>query len=69
MRDDYIYSEEDIYHAYDRGLETAIIVLERSIRLSPEGQLLLIDRLKESIFVKKTFEKSSFLPSLDISLY
>lgn len=69
MEDDHIYSEEDIYHAYDRGLETAIIVLERSIRLSPEGQRLLIKKLKESIFSKKTFEKSSYLPILDISLH
>ncbi|MFC1534399.1 hypothetical protein ACFL7M_13645 [Thermodesulfobacteriota bacterium] len=46
---DYVYSKEDIDKAYTMGLESAVVVLEKSIGLSPEGQRYILDRLKNII--------------------
>jgi len=40
MTDDYIYSKEDIFKAFDMGLETVLVVLEKSIKLMVRGWLL-----------------------------
>ena len=43
------YSAEDIYAAYNIGMEWAIMVLEAAEGLTPEGRRYLIDELKRDI--------------------
>ena len=66
---DHIYSEEDIYKAYDIGLQFAIDVFEGSIGFTPENQLELVERLKESISSKEKSDKPTCLLSLDLELF
>ena len=47
------YSKRDIDKAYAMGLESAVVVLEKSIGLSPSDQRYILDRLKESIIDDK----------------
>ncbi|MFC1892177.1 hypothetical protein ACFLZT_07280, partial [Thermodesulfobacteriota bacterium] len=58
MEDANIYSEEDIYKAYDMGLLFAIDTFESAIGFSPEGQLELVEKLKKTVpttpFIKNT---------------
>ena len=44
-----IYTEQDIYRAFDIGLKSAIHVLEISHNLSPKDQQELLDHLKKMI--------------------
>ena len=43
---EHIYRKEDVEKAYDMGLENAILVLEKSIGLSINGQREMLDMLK-----------------------
>lgn len=45
--DDYIYKKEDIEKAYDMGWESAIMILEKSIGMSVDGQRELVSLLKK----------------------
>ncbi|MFC1820693.1 hypothetical protein ACFLZG_06370 [Thermodesulfobacteriota bacterium] len=47
------YSSKDLDKAYAMGLETAIVLLEKSIGLSPTEQRQLIETIKEKILKKK----------------
>ena len=47
MEDAYLYSEEDIDKDYDMGLRSAIYVLEKTVGLSIESQIELIEKLKK----------------------
>ncbi|MFC1890861.1 hypothetical protein ACFLZT_00540 [Thermodesulfobacteriota bacterium] len=51
MEDTYVYSEEDIYKAYDMGLWFAIETFESVIGFAPESQLELIEKLKETVSI------------------
>jgi len=46
---DYVYSEQDIHRAFDMGLEWAILVFEKAIGFTPEGQMQLIEGLKKEL--------------------
>ncbi|MDM7919278.1 MAG: hypothetical protein QUS12_08950 [Methanosarcina sp.] len=43
---EHIYRKEDVEKAYDMGLENAILVLEKSIGLSVNGQKEMLNMLK-----------------------
>ena len=52
MQDDLsqkVYTVEDIYAAYNMGLEWAIMILEEAEDLTPEGRDFLIEELKKDI--------------------
>ena len=53
---DYIYSEQDIYKAFDMGFQTAINAFEKCLGITPEGQIHLIDELKKMLYEKKKAE-------------
>ena len=44
---EYIYKKEDIEKAYDMGWESAIMILEKSIGMSVDGQKELLSMLKK----------------------
>ena len=44
-----VYSLEDVNKAFAMGLESAIVVLEKSIGLSIDGRHRMIDLLKQRI--------------------
>ena len=44
---DHVYSKQDIFKAFDMGLEWGIYVFEKAAGLTPEGQIQLIERLKK----------------------
>ena len=44
---DHIYKKEDIEKAYDMGWESAIMILEKSIGMSVDGQRELLSLLKK----------------------
>jgi len=50
---EYIYSAKDIEKAFDMGLESAVVILEKSIGLSIEGQRHLLERMKNKIMEGK----------------
>ncbi len=45
--DEHIYKKEDIEKAYDMGWESAIMILEKSIGMSVDGQKELLSMLKK----------------------
>jgi len=45
----YLYTKEDLNRAFDTALENAIIVLEKSVGLTEDGQLFLIKQLKQMV--------------------
>ncbi len=47
---DHIYKKEDIEKAYDMGWESAIMILEKSIGMSVDGQKELLNMLKKMRF-------------------
>ena len=49
MDDAYMYSEEDIYKAYDMGLQFAIDTFESVIGFTTESQLELVEKLKKKV--------------------
>ena len=44
---EHIYKKEDIEKAYDMGCESAIMILEKSIGMSVDGQKELLGMLKK----------------------
>jgi len=44
---EHIYKKEDIEKAYDMGWESAIMILEKSIGMSVDGQKELLGMLKK----------------------
>ncbi len=44
---EHIYKKEDIEKAYDMGWESAIMILEKSIGMSVDGQKELLSMLKK----------------------
>ena len=44
---EHIYKKEDIEKAYDMGWESAIMILEKSIGMSVDGQRELLNLLKK----------------------
>ena len=59
MRDDVTqktYTVDDIYAAYNMGLEWAVFILEEAEELTPKGRRYLIERLKMDI--AESLEKS-----------
>lgn len=44
-----IYTIEDIYSAFDMGLSSAVYLLEKSLVLSHEGRIYLLEGLKKRI--------------------
>lgn len=44
---EHIYKKEDIEKAYDMGWESAIMILEKSIGMSEDGQRELLSMLKK----------------------
>lgn len=44
---EHIYKKEDIEKAYDMGWESAILILEKSIGMSVDGQKELLSMLKK----------------------
>ncbi len=55
---DYVYTKQDIYRAFDMGLEWAIHVFEKVIGFTPEGQMQLIEGLKKEISEDKLLATS-----------
>ena len=55
---DYVYSQQDIYKAFDMGLEWAIHLFEKSIGFTPEGQMQLIEGLKKELSEDKVLTTS-----------
>lgn len=53
---EYVYSEQDIYKAFDMGLEWAIYVFEKAVGFTPEGQMQLIEGLKKEISEYKEYD-------------
>ena len=52
MQDDLahkIYTVDDVYAAYNMGMEWAITVLEEAEKLTPEGRRYLIEELRRDI--------------------
>ena len=47
------YLKISLDKAYIMGLESAVALLEKSIKLSPEGQREMLERLKEMIQQEK----------------
>ena len=47
MFSEHIYRKEDIEKAYDMGWESAIMILEKSIGMSVDGQKELLSLLKK----------------------
>ena len=47
MFNEHIYKKEDIEKAYDMGWESAIMILEKSIGMSVDGQKELLNMLKK----------------------
>ena len=47
------YLKISLDKAYIMGLESAVALLEKSIKLSPEGQKEMLERLKEMIQKEK----------------
>ena len=47
------YLKIDVEKAYIMGLESAVVVLEKSIGLSPEGQREMVESLKKMIQKEK----------------
>ena len=43
------YSLQDLNKAFDMGLEMAVFMIEKMIGLTPEGQLEMLEMLKEKI--------------------
>ena len=52
---EYLYLKEDIDKAFNMGLETAIVVLEKSMALSRTGQRYMLHALKKKIEEGKIF--------------
>jgi stalled ribosome rescue protein Dom34 len=50
---EYVYSEKDIEKAFNMGVESTLVILEKSIGLSPEGQRHLLERMKNKIMEGK----------------
>ena len=48
------YSLQDLNKAFDMGLEMAVFVIEKMLGLTPEGQLAMLDALKNRIQRVKT---------------
>ena len=44
-----LYTKDDINKAFSMGLETAIVILEKSVGLSIPGRRLLIESLKKRV--------------------
>ena len=60
MEDEYsdeLYSKQDIYQAFDMGLEWAIHVFEKAVNFSPEGRKQLIEGLKKALSEEKNYDK------------
>ncbi len=60
MDSERIYRKEDVEKAYDMGLENAILVLEKSIGLSVNGQremLNMLKRMRNENRIKPFFRK------------
>ena len=58
---EHIYNREDIEKAYDMGLESAIMILEKSIGLSINGQkqmLNMLKRMQSENRIKSFFKKN-----------
>ena len=51
MKDDpvFIFTHDDLYRAFNKGLESAVFVLERATELSPEGISKLAGALRRMI--------------------
>jgi hypothetical protein len=47
------YTVEDLNKAYDMGIESAVVVLEKSLGLSPAEQRYLLNRMKMKIIEDK----------------
>lgn len=47
QRHSHVYRRKDLEKAYDMGLENAIIILEKSIGLSVDGQKEMLNSLKK----------------------
>ncbi len=56
---EHIYRKKDLDKAFLMGLESAINILEKSIGLSPERLLYMLDSLKERIEQGKIFNFTS----------
>jgi len=61
---DYIYSEQNIYKAFDLGFETAINAFEKCLGITLAGHIHLIDELKKMLYEKRKVEnqKNIFTP-------
>ena len=46
---EYIYSSKDIEKAFDMGMDTALVIMEKSIGLTVEGQRNLLEKMKKKI--------------------
>jgi len=47
---EHFYTEQDIYKAFDMGLETAIDAFEGAIGFAPKRQMQLIEELKRMLY-------------------
>ena len=47
---EHFYTEQDIYKAFDMGLETAINAFEGAVRFTPKEQMRLIEELKRMLY-------------------
>jgi hypothetical protein len=59
------YSVDDLYEAFDLGLETAFLVLEKTKELSYDDQVCILNEIKRRIYGDKIldFKKEGSFPN------
>ena len=68
MEDIYMYSEEDLFKAYDMGLLFAVETFEKTLNFSQQGKLELIEELKKMLSNQEDSDRHLTL-FLDIKLH